>query len=213
MSTDGARIDATFPRLVQWGREVAAVLVAGVLAALAWMFLMQEGQAGRILEHTWTEHDFPDGLGHLLGSEDTARAGLFATLALGVIAVAIYAVAQRAVHVRLRYKALGTAIALFLLWGLVFTPLVNSRQVLVGAEFQYLPTGFFGTDAGAATILSGIVASLVTAVLIARVYSLMRDGDWWRERAVARQGVLGTAADELLELPEQRPEQGVERSR
>lgn len=212
MTEEDATVGAAFPRLVTAGRVVAAIVIGGVIAALAWMFVLQEGHTGNIFGATWTEHDFPDGIGHAFGAEDTARAGLYLTLALGVAAAALFVTVERWLPGRGIVKGLVFAPIPFLAWGLVFTPLVDSRQVLREAEFVFLPTGSFGVEAGGATIISGIAASIIASVILARVVSLARDTAWWQAHPDVGHGLSADrpAAVALLELAEQRPEQGVE---
>mgnify|MGYP001156639559 FL=1 len=214
MSDPDATIAAAFPRLAHWGRWVAAVVVGGVVAALAWMFALQEGHTGRIFGATWTEHDFADGLGNAFGADDTARGGLYLTLGLGVIVALVYAGVEQRLPGDGVVKGLWFAPVLFLAWGLVFTPLIDSRQVLRDADFVFLPTGFFGLDAGVRTIISGVAASVLAGVFLARVFALMRDATWWREHPDVGHGLGGDeAAAELLELAEQRPQERVEGTR
>jgi hypothetical protein len=178
------------------------------------MFILQEGHTGRIFGVTWTEHDFPDGLGHLFGAEDTSRTGLFLTLALGVVIALIYVLVERWLPGRGLLKGMAFAPLLFLAWGLLFTPLVNSRQVLQDAEFVFLPTGPFASDAGAGTIPLAIVASLVAGLILARVMAMMPSARWWREHPPLEHGLVDeSAAHELLELAEQRAQEGVESAR
>jgi hypothetical protein len=205
-----ATIGAAFPRLIVAGRRVAAIVVGGVLAALAWMFVLQEGHTGNIFGATWTDHDFADGLGHAVGAKDTAKAGLYLTLALGVLFAALYAGVERWLPGRGIVKGLVFSPIPFLAWGLVFAPLVNSRQVLREADFVFLPTGLFGVKAGGGTIISGIAASIIAGVIIARVAALARDAAWWQEHPNAGLGLGGDDPSGLLELAEERPEQGVE---
>jgi hypothetical protein len=218
MSEPDGSIAQAFPRATAIGRYVFAIVAAGVIAALAWMFVLAEGHTGTIFRAKWTKHDFPDGLGNLFGAADTARAGLYLTLVLGVIVAAIFPLVERWLPGRDLVKGISFAAPLFLAWGLLFTPLVDSRQeVLVKPEsvdFVYLPTGFFGVDAGARTIISGAVASLLAGIIIARVIQITRHADWWRPHPTA--GVAldpNVGRDPLLELTEQGSEQGGERSR
>ncbi len=211
---DDATIGAAFPRAVIAGRLAAGVVIGGVLAALAWMFVLQEAHTGNIFGATWTEHDFADGLGNAVGAKDTARTGLFLTLALGVLLAGVYLVLQRWLPGRGIVKGLAFAPIPFLAWGLVFTPLVNSRQVLRDADFVFLPTGFFGVGAGSATIVSGIAASVIAGVILARVIALAGDAGWWQEHANVGYGLAGDdAAAALLELAEERPEDRVKGAR
>lgn len=210
MSGDDATIGAAFPRLIVAGRQVAAVVVGGVLAALAWMFVLQEGHTGNIFGVTWTDHDFPDGLGHAVGAKDTAKAGLYLTLALGVLVAALYVALERRLPGPGIVKGLMFAPIPFLVWGLVFTPLVDSRQVLREADFVFLPTGVFGVEAGGATIISGIAASVIASVILARVTALVRSPEWWQDHPDVGHGLGGDGVSGLLEFAEERPEQGME---
>jgi hypothetical protein len=212
--TRGDLIEETFPRLVHAGRWVAAVLVAGTLSALAWMFILQEGHTGRIFGRTWTQHDFPDGLGHLFGAADTSRAGLWLTLGLGVVVALVYVAIERLLPGKGAVKGVAFAPLLFLAWGLVFTPLVNSRQMLEDAEFVYRPAGAFARHAGNGTFVLAIAASLIAGLMLARVTQMMRAASWWREHPVLTHGIADeSTASELLELAEQRPEERMEGAR
>ncbi len=207
------RIDATFPGAVRAARLAASVAVGGALGALTWLFAFNEFHRGRIFGVQWTEHDFPDGLGHAFGAEETARAGLYLTLVLGVVAAGVYLAVERRLPGRGLVKGLMFAPVLFLAWGLVFCTAVNARQVLLQDNFVYLPTGLFGWSSDKRTILLGAAASMATGVVIARVTALMRDASWWREHP-PEEGLLDQqAAAELLELPEQRRQEGVEGAR
>lgn len=206
------RIDAVFPRAVHAGRVVAAVIVGAALAAATWLFTLQEGHTGQIFGRTWTEHNFPDGLGNAFDFEDTARGGLLLTF-LGFVVVAVaYLALRRRMPSGVVGQGLVVGIALFVVWGLVFTPLVDARQIIAEAKFTYLPTGVFGIDAGWGTVVSGILASVFTGIVLVRVVSLMCDSDWWQEHAEVVRGTLSPAQSDLLELPEERTEQRVERS-
>ncbi len=200
---------ASFPRLVGAARVAGGIVLGGVMAAAAWMFVLQEGHTGRIFGQTWTEHDFPDGIGNAVGATDTARTGLYLTLLLGIAVAALYSVVQRWIPGRWAVRGLWFSVPLFVCWGLVFTPLVNSRQVLRDADFVFLPTGVFGAEAGNATVFSGVAASLIAGLLLARIDALARDAAWWQEHQVIVDGLDEEGAAELLELAEERPEQGV----
>ena len=214
MSAPESSVAQAYPGATTAGRHAAAIVVAGVIAALVWMFVLQEGHTGRIFGATWTQHDFPDGLGKAFGASDTSRTGMFLTLGLGVIVAAIFAIVERRLPGRGLAKGLWFAGLLFLAWGLVFTPLVNSRQVQVGAEYVFLPTGLFGVDAGSKTIISGAVASLVAGLIVARIIPLMRDATWWQAHPDVGHGLASEeTAAELLELAEKGAEQGGERAR
>ena len=210
MNAPDASIGGTYPRLVTAGRWVAGVVVGGIFAALAWLFVLQEGNTGNIFGATWTDHDFPDGLGNALGAEHTARTGLYVTMLFGIVAAALFALFRNRLPGRGIVKGLAFAPLPFLLWGLLFTPLVDSRQLVdrVTADYRYLPTGFFGLDAGAGTIVSGAIAALAAGAIIARILDLAVTPEWWHEHPAAGHS-LNTDPTGLLELPEQRPEERV----
>jgi hypothetical protein len=198
-----------FPRVAAAARWCAAIVVAGGLAAAAWLFVMQEGLDGQIVRSTWTEHDFAGGLGHALGGSKPAHTGLYATLAAGAGAALLFAAMERILPWQGWLRGIAFAPVLFLAWAFVFCPLVDARRIQEGAKFHYLPNGPFGADAGRATFLSAIAASLVAGVTIARVLPMVRDAAWWEAHPEASRRADHTG---LLELPEERPEQGVERA-
>jgi hypothetical protein len=208
-----ATIAQVFPRATAFGRRGAGVIVGGVIAAVVWMFVMQEGYVGRVFGHKWTEHDFPDGLGNAFGAKDTAHSGLYLTLALGVIVAIIFALVESKLPGRGLVKGVWYAVPIFLAWGLLFTPLIDSREVLRDDEFVFLPTGFFGVDAGWRTVISGVVASLMAGILIARITQLMRDAKWWSPHPEIGTGLSKAIGVGLLELPEEGPEKSGERPR
>lgn len=209
MSEPANTFSAQYPRAAAMARWGAAVVLAGGLAALAWLFVMQEGLDGQIVRRTWTEHDFAGGLGHALGGAAPARTGLYATLAVGAAAALLFAAMERVLPMRGWRKGIAFAPVLFLAWAFVFCPLVDARRILEGAEFLYLPNGPFGADAGRATFLSAVVASLFAGMIIARVLPMVRDAAWWEPHPEASRRADHAG---LLELPEERPEQGVERT-
>jgi hypothetical protein len=213
MSDPDATIGAAYPRLVVAGRWAAGIVLAGLLAALAWLFVLQEGNTGNIFGATWTDHDFPDGLGNTLGAEETARVGLYVTLLMGVVAAGLFAALRHRLPGRGLVKGLIFAPLPFLAWGLLFTPLVDSRQIIdrTTAEYVYLPTGVFGWDAGHGTIISGAVAAIVAGLIMARVLDLAVTPAWWQAHPSAGHGLAEDPAA-LLELPEQGTQQGIERT-
>lgn len=219
MSAPDGSIAQAFPRLTSAGRYAAAIICAGTTAAMAWLFILQEGHTGSIFGARWTQHDFPNGLANAFGAHDTLRVGLYLTLGLGVIVAVVFALIERRLPGRGLVKGLWFAALLFLAWGLLFTPLVNARQVQPKVEYVYLPTGLFGFDAGDRTIISGIVGSVIAGLVVARIIPLMRDESWWQahpEEAVqaeAKEVLLEDALSPLFELPEERTEQGGERAR
>lgn len=205
MSADpSATIGAVFPRITRAARWVAAIIGSGVFAACAWMFVLQEGHTGQIFGKTWTESDFPDGLGQAIGAEEPNRAGLVLGLLLGVAIALVYALVERFLPGRGIVKGLTFAAVPFLAWGLLYTPFINSREVLIGDNIRYLETGAFASGAGGGTIVSAIVGSLLVGLILARAYPLMRGAEWWQEHPDTHKPSL--AVEDLLELPEKRAE-------
>lgn len=194
-------IDAAYPALVSAARAVTAVLLSAAVGTGFWLFAMQEGQAGRIFNHRWTQHDFPDGLGRALGATEPARTGLLATFVLMIGVVLVFALIERWLPLRDWRKGIVFAPLIFLAWGLVFCPLVDARQLLEGDDFVYRPNGLFGLECGNATIVSALVASLATGLVIARVIGLGRSSAWWRPRVAPTATVVDRGSGRLLEVP------------
>lgn len=192
----GATVAAVFPRITRAGRWVAAIIGSGVFAAVVWMFALQEGHTGQIFGKTWTQSDFPDGLGHAIGADEPNRAGLVLGLMLGVAVALVYALVERFLPGRGIVKGLTFAAIPFLAWGLLYTRLINSREVLINDSIEYLETGAFASGAGGGTIVSAIVGSLLVGLILARVYPLMRGAEWWQEHPDAQKPSIGV--DELL---------------
>jgi hypothetical protein len=220
--------DEAFPRGMRVARWVAAILVSGVLASLFWLFCMQEGYGGQILNRTWTDHAFDQGLGNAIGASSHALGGFYLSMVLGVAAAALFALLEPVLPGRGWIKGLAFAPIPFLVWGLVFCPLVNADRTPQSEGFLYSPSGLFGVDSGIATIVSGAVASVAAGLVLARVLPMVREASWWdphvEERVELREQTLATIeladepqllelADEtqLLELPEQGAEERVER--
>ncbi len=168
-----------FPKAVDVIRWVTAIIAAGTLGAFFWLTIMQEGNAGRIFNRRWTEHDFPDGLGAALGATEHARVGLVATVVLGIAVTVLFALIERFLPGRNWVKGISFAPILFLAWGLLFAPFVNSHQVLQGDDYAYLSDTVFATRSGNWTLLSAAAASLAAGIVIARVLQLVRSADWW----------------------------------
>ena len=181
-----------FPTFVHVTRLVTALVTSGLLGALFWLAVMQEGNAGRIFNHTWTGHDFPDGLGAALGYHSHARAGFVATIILFIGVAIVFALIERFLPGRGWVKGLSFAPLIYLAWGLVFAPLIHAHQVLQGDDYAYLPDTIFATRSGRWTLVSAAVASVAAGVVIARGLQLVRDADWWREKDPAE--IAGTTA-------------------
>ncbi len=200
-----ATLGGHFPAAVTIGRWVSAVIASALMATVLWLTIMQEGHAGRILNHRWTDHDFPDGLGNALGATNPARTGLVATFVLAVGVVLLFALVERWLPGRSWIKGLSFAPVIFLLWGLVFCPLINSQQLLVGDTFVYNESSVFATESGKGAIASAIVASIVVGATLARVLQLVRTARWWEQSDPSRQiMVSGHAQGHVIEVPDDR---------
>jgi hypothetical protein len=191
-----------------------AVAFAAFLGATFWLAVIEEGHGGHILGKTWTSHDFPDGLGNAMGATRlTSRTGLWGTLVIFLVLVGVFIAIERWLPGRGWKKGLSFAPILFLLWGLVYCPLIDSKQALLAdGTFVYLPSGLFASNSSLGTIPSAIAASFAAALIIARSLELVRSPEWWRP-ATGFHDIRDASAEELLELSEQRPQQRSETTR
>ena len=180
------RLADRLPRTVDAIRWITAIVSAGVLGSFFWLTVMQEGNAGRIFNRRWTEHDFPDGLGAALGAHEHARGGLVATVVLGIGVTILFALLERVLPGRGWLKGLSFAPIIFLMWGLLFAPFVHSHQVLQGDDYVYLADTVFATRSGGWTLASAAGASILAGVVIARVLQLVRSAGWWEEKDPSR---------------------------
>ncbi len=220
MSTSdrGATIGTTLPRLTRVARWAAAVVVSGVFAAVAWMFVLQEVHTGQIFGRSGSQSNFPEGLGLAIGAEEPNRAGGLLGIGLGIAFAMLFAVVERFLPGRGWRKGLTFAVLPFLAWGLLYTPFANSREVVTmdpvdpsGStilSIDFASTGPFGWGAGRGTIPAAVVASLLAGLLLARLFPLMRGESWWKEHPVEPSGL---DVDDLLELSKKRTEQGGKR--
>lgn len=197
-------------RLIAIARWICALAFSTAVGACVWLAIIEEGHGGHILGSTWTSHDFPDGLGNALGAvSNVSRRGLWGTLVIAAGVVILFALVERWLPGTSWRKGISFAPIIFLLWGLVFCPLVDAKQTLSSAgEFGYLPSGLFASASSPGTIASAAVASLIAGMSIARVLQLMRTAEWW-EPTPPEQTDL---AEPLLELAEQRTDEGGERA-
>jgi hypothetical protein len=187
-----------WPRVVVVARYVVAVLVAGGLSGVVWLIVMQEG-----VRQGWMDHDYNQAMGELLpGTADAARNGLRWTMLVALGLAALYALIEPWLTRGAWRRGIWWALVPFLLWGLVLAPLAGSR-------LQDDPGGLFGVDGGGTSVLVGAAASVLTALVLARCYDLMRSAWWWRPRKVEEEReaiVEALTAPGSLELPEERPE-------
>jgi hypothetical protein len=192
-------------------RRLLGVAIGGGLGAVAWLIVMQDGFQRGFFGRRWSDQDFASAMGKLFGAGEDAnirQRGFYVTLAIAAVVVALYGLAAR-LPWRWQYHALALAGAVFLLWGLVFCPIVAARESSENG-------GILGSDAGATAWVVAALASLAFAFVAVRIYRLMREADWWvpgRRRIEASQtleamGVADAQADALssLELAEERRE-------
>ncbi|MFN8111192.1 MAG: hypothetical protein U0Y82_15335 [Thermoleophilia bacterium] len=152
-------------------REVVAVVVAGLLSAGTWLWLMQQS-----FTHDYTGMNTDLGLGRMFGGAaggDALRKGLQVTLLSGVVTAVLFALARRPLRLGWLARGLLFGVLAYLVWGLVFCTHVDAHDV---------PGGVFGSDAGHGTPVVGAVAALVAGVVLARVHELARTAAWWEPK-------------------------------
>ncbi|HRC08083.1 MAG TPA: hypothetical protein PLV41_07700 [Miltoncostaeales bacterium] len=206
-ATTGTSPIESLKRAARW---VCAVVFAAIIGGAFWMAIIEEGHGGHILGTTWTSHDFPDGLGNALGaSAEPARKALWGTLVIAIGVVLLFAAMERLLPGKEWRKGLSFAPIPFLLWGLVFCPLVDAKQTQdpIDGRFIYSPSGLFGTESSLTTMLSAAVAALGASLAIARIYQLVRSAEWWEPASLDAEFIIDHDVGPLLELPEQGTEQ------
>ena len=195
----------------RWVREVLAVTLGGLIGALCFLVVAQEG-----FKKGYFDLDTNAGVGLLTGAvaEDVPRRGFVAILAIGIG----LAVVQRGVSAAMRGRPLGVrmlpmAVLVLLLWGMVFCPLLDRNHPQVAA-------GLFGSDAGGGAVPVMAVAALVFALVLERVSGFVRDLAWWEPKHFDLHESLEEiftandgANDPSLELAEKGPEDRGERAR
>jgi hypothetical protein len=195
------------PRFVQarWVREILAVVLGGVIGALCFLVVAQEG-----FKQGYFNLDTNAGVGLLIGAvaEDVPRRGFLAMLAIGVGLAVVQRAISGSLHRPLVVRMLPMAVLVFLLWGLVLCPLLDRNHPEVAA-------GLFGRDAGGGAAPVIAVASAVFALVLERVSGFVRDIAWWAPKHFDLRGSLeeifienGESADAeaSLELTEKGPE-------
>jgi hypothetical protein len=198
-------------RLAPIARALVGVGLGGALGAVTFLIVANQAQ-----EHGDTSLRFNHALGLLVGGQtqdvtahgrlgvvgDTAGPrGLYVTLLSAALLVAIYGVLLEP-RFRGRRWALGgvaLAAATFLVVGLVYGPLVESRVPRDDAV-----AGLFGVDAGVATPLWLGLASLAFGVVAARVYGLARSPGWWRKEREALGDRIGDVMPAKAPAPSSR---------
>lgn len=202
-------------------RRIVAVITAGVVGALAWLVVVQEGG-----KRGYTDLDVNHALGEVWrGPVDTGRVrekealgvvgdpvaptGLRLAVAAGVLFAVVYTLVAPLLPLRRWYlRALPLALLVFLVTALVYGPLVESRGVA--------QAGAFGLGAGGGTPFVFAAGALVFGLVAARVHDLMSGTSWWeptdeRTAAGSLEAVVRASesrGDTSLELGEQRAEEG-----
>lgn len=194
-------------------RHIAGVVVGGIIGAVVWLIVMQEGS-----ERHWSDHDYNQMVGQVVVDRtgDVAKTGFWVTLVLGIALAAVYAVVVEPLVGRARRVRAMFLFALvpFLLWGLVLSPGVTAyKDTALDVARETIPGGAFGLDGGGATLVLGMIASMLFALAVTRIYRLMCEPEWWRARGgdhAMAQGVLDELTSRSLELSEERREEGRE---
>ncbi len=193
MSTSAGPADLTkrttaSERIVSATRHVLGVVTGGLIAAIAWLLVMQEAYKRDLTQHDYNRvmgQWFTEGTG-----EHIARTGYRATLVAGIIVAAIFAlVVNRLLRGRRSIVAalLFTPVP-FLAWGLLLAPLVDAtRPGTRGSGPAPIPGGVLGLDADPLTPVVALVASLLASMVIVRAYRLMSGRRWWETRPLVRQ--------------------------
>ena len=156
-------------RLREAARHALAIVSAGVLGGITWEVIVQEAfKKGHSLQNV------NNGVGQFFATpeDEIRRMGLWATLVFGIILALAHAGTER--FVRLRWWRHGAimAVALYLVWAFVFSPLVDGTA-------EAIPGGFGAADTSVGTHVSVAFAAIATGMMIARVYDLMRTRDWY----------------------------------
>lgn len=191
--------DALRARLRRAVRQAVGVAVGGVLGAAVWLAVVQEARNLNL-----TDLDFVRAMALIFEVEGTDRratgsAGLYLSLAAGVILVALHAlVVPRLVRRHWALQAVPLGVLSYLLWAMVMSP---TR-----------PSGLFGLQAGGITsALTFLVGAAAFATVAVRCHALITDDRWWEEKDQDISRGLDTIEarrDRSLELPEERAEQG-----
>jgi hypothetical protein len=158
--------------LLQAVREVLAVLLGGVLVAIAWLIVVQEAYKQGL-----TGHEFNRGLGLLLGGEgeQVPRWGFYGTVTAGIVLALVYALVSHLTARRWYLLAIPFGLVVFVAWGVVFCP-------LVGGTTDEVPAGLFGREADVWAPISAFLAAFACSFSLARVHSLVRSAQWWEPK-------------------------------
>lgn len=179
------------PELRAAARELTAIVVGGLMLAMAWLIPFQEAW-----KKGWTDHEFNAAMGQLVGAtgDQIPRQGLIFGVAAAIALTAVHAVACRLLRRHWLVQGALAAALLFLLWGLVFAPLAGDRTDV--------PGGLFGADAGASAVVWAAVSAVIAGVVLGRVYALVRDAAWWERKHFDLRESIETI------FTEEHPEQG-----
>ncbi|HET6692144.1 MAG TPA: hypothetical protein VFG74_14905 [Miltoncostaeaceae bacterium] len=204
------------PGLPALARAAAGVLFGGAVVAIVFLICVEgsfhQGYTdfdfahvfGTAIKGTATEEHGSEALGVV--GDSVGPTALWATVVCGIVLMAVHAlVIVPLVRRRWEVQGLALAVVMFLAIGLVYVPYVDGRLDT--------PIGAWGSDQGGSTPFVFAASSVIASLVGARCYDLARSARWWRpERVVDEQLTELTGIDtELLELPEERREQGAVR--
>ena len=136
--------------------------------------------------------------------DPAAPRGLFATMVLAVVMMAVHAgVVVPLVRRHWLIQGLALSAVTFLAVGLIYPPLAS--------DYLDRPLGPFGSGFGTSTVISFAVASLGFGIAGSRCYSLIVGAAWWVPRGDDLEQALqqvDMGGPESFELPEERREDG-----
>lgn len=161
--------------LIRPARAVFAVVLGGLLGAVAWLIVMQKAHEMGI-----TDHEANAAVGQLLTDADgeVARRGFYGTVLAAVVVALVYrllrGLAPRDGRLgRWTARAVVVGVAVLLVWGLVLGPLAGSTDV---------PAGLFGREAGFTAPLCAVLAALAAGLTLVRVVELVDSDEWWERK-------------------------------
>lgn len=201
------------PRVPAIARGLTGVLFGGAIVAIVFLICVQGSfhkgytgfdfahALGTAIEGTATEQNQSEALGVI--GDSVGPTALWATVAGGIALMAVHALVIVPL-VRRRWQVQGVvlAVVMFLAIGLLYVPYVDAQLDS--------PIGPWGSDQGGWTPFVFAASSLIASLVGARCYDLARRPGWWRPERVADDQLTElTGIDtQLLELPEERREQG-----
>jgi hypothetical protein len=189
-------------RALVWLRRLAAVVTAGVLGAIVWLIIVEEERfVPEALDFNHLLGELVLGPGHETARSDgplalvgdpVAPTGFGVTCLFGVALAVLHMLVVepalgRVPRMRrsLLLRALPVALIAYVLWGLVFTAVVQARLDV--------DAGPFGVDGSGATPVTYAVAAFLTGIVIVRAVELVRTAEWWRPKRVDHESALRDA--------------------